>query len=32
VVANAAVDTMNSVDPLSYKPALTAAYNALQHT
>jgi hypothetical protein len=33
VVAKAAIeraiDTMNPVDPLSYKPALTAAYNAL---
>src|SRR5437764_13834346 len=27
-----AIDTMNPIDPLSYKPALTAAYNALQHT
>ena len=27
-----AIDTMIPVDPVSYKPALTAAYNALQHT
>ena len=27
-----AIDTMTPVDPMSYKPALTAAYNALQHT
>src|SRR5437588_342746 len=27
-----AFDTMNPVDPMSYKPALTAALNALQHT
>jgi len=27
-----AFDTMNPVDPVSYKPALTAAYNVLQHT
>src|SRR5437763_4663088 len=25
-----AIDTKNPVDPMSYKPALTAAYNALQ--
>jgi hypothetical protein len=27
-----AIDTMHPVDPISYKPALTAAYNVLQHT
>jgi hypothetical protein len=27
-----AIDTMNPVDPMSYKPALMAAYNAPQHT
>jgi hypothetical protein len=27
-----AIDTMTPVDPMSYKPALTAALNALQHT
>jgi hypothetical protein len=27
-----AIDTMTAVDPMSYKPALTVAYNALQHT
>jgi hypothetical protein len=27
-----AIDTLHPVDPLSYKPALTAAYNVLQHT
>jgi hypothetical protein len=27
-----AIDSMNPVDPMSYKPALTAAYNVLQHT
>ena len=27
-----AIDTMNPVDPLSYKPVLTATYRALQHT
>jgi hypothetical protein len=29
VAIDRAIDTMNPVDPLSYKPALTAAYNAL---
>jgi hypothetical protein len=36
VVAKAAIDwaigTMTPVDPMSYKPTLTAAYNVLQHT
>jgi hypothetical protein len=27
-----AIDAMNPVDPMSDKPALTAAYNVLQHT
>jgi hypothetical protein len=27
-----AIDTMHPVDPISYKPALAAAYNVLQHT
>jgi hypothetical protein len=27
-----AIDTMNPVDPMSYKPVLTATYRALQHT
>jgi uncharacterized membrane protein len=32
VAIDRAIDNMNPVDPMSYKPALTAAYNALQHT
>jgi hypothetical protein len=27
-----AIDPMNAVDPMSYKPVLTATYRALQHT
>jgi hypothetical protein len=27
-----AIDAMNPVDSMGYKPALTAAYNVLQHT